>query len=117
MNSSECFFLIIKKPGTERREKLCHVLSKGAEAPALVVMESTGGYEHLVAKRLQENGTKLAVMNPYRTHTFGKILGQQAKTDVLDATMLAKFAEVINPTITPILTDEEFELKQLVLTY
>lgn len=83
--------------------------------PELVVMESTGGYERLVAKALQEQGIKLAVMNPWQTHNFAKSLGQRAKTDVIDAGILARFAEVVKPSVTPILSDEEFELKQLVL--
>lgn len=85
------------------------------EKPQLVVMESTGGYERLVAKALQDNEIKVSVMNPWQTHNFGKSLGQRAKTDVIDAGVLAKFAEVIKPVVTRILSDEEFELKQLVL--
>jgi transposase len=78
-------------------------------------MESTGGYERLVSKTLQSVGTKVAVMNPWQTSNFGKSLGLRAKTDVIDAGVLAKFAEVVNPSPTRILSDEEFELKQLVL--
>lgn len=85
------------------------------EGCELVVMESTGGYERLVAKSLQEKGIKLAVMNPWQTHNFSKSLGQRAKTDTIDAVMLAKFGEVIKPAATKVLTDEEFELKQMVL--
>jgi transposase len=87
----------------------------GSENPELVVMESTGGYERLVAKTLQSKGIKLAVMNPWQTHNFGKSLGLRAKTDVIDAGMLAKFAEVVKPQVTPVLTDQDFELKQLVI--
>ena len=54
-------------------------------------------------------------MNPWQTHNFSKSLGQRAKTDTLDAAMLAKYGEVIKPATTRVLTDEEFELKQLVL--
>lgn len=87
----------------------------GSDDCELVVMESTGGYERLVAKSLQEKGIKVAVMNPWQTHNFGKSLGQRAKTDTIDAVMLAKFGEVIKPLATKVLADEEFELKQLVL--
>ena len=94
-------------------EKLLERLSK--EVLELVVMESTGGYERLVAKALQEKEIKLAIMNPWQTCNFGKSLGLRAKTDTIDATVLAKFGEVVKPRATAVLTDEEFELKQLVL--
>lgn len=84
-------------------------------SPSLVVMEATGGYERLVAKALQTEGIKLAVMNPWQTHNFAKSLGKRAKTDAIDAKMLAKYGEVMKPTPTVVLSDRDHELKQLVL--
>jgi len=83
--------------------------------PELVVMESTGGYERLVSKALVGSGIRVAVMNPWQTHNFAKSLGLRAKTDVIDASMLAKFAEVVKPRASEIMSDQEFALKQLVL--
>jgi transposase len=83
--------------------------------PLLVVMEATGGYERLVSKALQAESIKLAVMNPWQTHNFAKSLGKRAKTDKIDAKMLAQYGEVINPTPTVVLNDREHEMKQLVL--
>lgn len=87
----------------------------GDSVPELVVMESTGGYERLVAKALQAQNIRLAVMNPWQTHNFAKSLGQRAKTDTIDAKMLAQFGQVVKPAATSVITDDEFELKQIVL--
>lgn len=87
----------------------------GKEKPSLAVMESTGGYERGVAKALQALEVKLAVMNPWQTSNFAKSLGLRAKTDKIDAGVLASFAEAVKPLETKISSDEEFELKQLVL--
>jgi transposase len=79
----------------------------------LVVMEATGGYERAVAKALQAAGVPVAVMNPWQTKNFAKSLGLRAKTDPLDADMLARYGEAVKPEATKILSEEEFELKQL----
>ncbi len=93
-------------------EKLLKRLS--GEAPSLVVMEATGGYERNVAKALQSKEISLAVMNPWQTKNFAKSLGKRAKTDKIDAEILSKFAEAVKPASTVVSSDEEFELKQLV---
>jgi len=85
------------------------------EKPELVVLESTGGYERLVSKTLFDNGIRVSVMNPWQTHNFAKSLGNRAKTDAIDASMLARFAEVLKPAPTKVLNDGEYELKQLVM--
>jgi transposase len=86
-----------------------------SEQPELVVMEATGGYERLISKSLQLSGIAVSVMNPWQTHNFAKSLGKRAKTDKIDAKMLAKYAEVINPSPTVVLSDKDYALKQLVL--
>jgi transposase len=85
------------------------------DKPELVVMEATGGYERLISKSLQSSGIKVSVMNPWQTHNFAKSLGKRAKTDKIDARMLAKYAEVINPSPTVVLSDKDYALRQLVL--
>ena len=68
-----------------------------ALAPELVVLESTGGLERAVARTLQEAGIPTAVVNPRQIRDFAKATGRLAKTDALDAEVLARFAEVIRP--------------------
>ena len=68
-----------------------------ALAPELVVLGSTGGLERAVARTLQEAGIPTAVVNPRQIRDFAKATGRLAKTDALDAEVLARFAEVIRP--------------------
>jgi transposase len=62
---------------------------------ALVVMEATGGYEAALACALQAAGLAVAVVNPKQARDFAKSLGKLAKTDRIDARMLAEFAAVL----------------------
>ena len=62
---------------------------------ALVVMESTGGYEIELACALQAAGLPVAVVNPRQARDFAKSMGRLAKTDAVDARMLAEFAAVL----------------------
>ena len=65
---------------------------------ALVVMESTGGYEKNVARYLAKEQISVAVMNPRQIRDFAKATGRLAKTDRIDAEIISLFAEKINPT-------------------
>jgi transposase len=65
--------------------------------PRLAVMEASGGYESLVAASLSEAGLPVAVVNPRQIRRFGEALGQLAKTDAIDARVIAHFAEVVRP--------------------
>ena len=65
-------------------------------APALVVLEATGGYEFEAACALQAAGLAVAVVNPRQARDFARAMGALAKTDHLDAKMLAEFARVLN---------------------
>ncbi len=64
---------------------------------AHVVMESTGGYEKLVAQCIAKENICVAVINPRQIRDFGKALGRLAKTDQLDAQVIASFAEKMQP--------------------
>lgn len=81
--------------------------------PALVVMEATGGYESLVAAALAEKGVPVAVVNPRQVRDFAKATGVLAKTDRLDARILARFAEAVRPQPRPLPTAEAKELQDL----
>jgi transposase len=65
--------------------------------PDLVVMEATGGYETAAAVALVVAGLSVAVVNPRQVRSFAKAMGKQAKTDKLDAEMIACFGERIRP--------------------
>jgi transposase len=66
-----------------------------ALAPELVVLEATGGYEFEAACALQAAGLAVAVVNPRQARDFARAMGALAKTDSLDARMLAGFARVL----------------------
>ena len=61
--------------------------------PALVVMEATGGYEMPLASALGAAGIPIAIVNPRQIRDFAKAIGKLAKTDVLNAQVLALFAQ------------------------
>lgn len=67
-----------------------------ALAPALVVLEATGGYEFEAACALQAAGLPVAVVNPRTARDFARAMGALAKTDALDARMLAAFARLLH---------------------
>ena len=75
-------------------ESLCSQLT--ALGPALVVLEATGGYEFEAACALQAAGLPTAVVNPRMARDFARAIGALAKTDALDAHMLAAFARVLH---------------------
>ena len=70
--------------------------------PSLIVLEATGGYERPVAAALATEGLPLVVANPRQVRDFAKATGQLAKTDRIDAAVLARFAERIQPTPRPL---------------
>src|SRR3990167_7070853 len=73
-----------------------------AAAPALIVLEATGGFEHTVVVALATAGLPVVVANPRQVHDFGKATGQLAKTDRIDAALLALFAERVRPAVRPL---------------
>lgn len=66
-------------------------------APELVVLEATGGFETVVAAGLAAAGLPLAVVNPRQIRDFARATGRLAKTDPLDAAVIAHFAEAVHP--------------------
>jgi transposase len=81
---------------------------------ALVVCEATGGYEHLVAAGLVEAGFALAVVNPRQVRQFARSLGRLAKTDTIDAAVIALFAERMQPEVRELPSQAQRELAALV---
>ncbi len=82
--------------------------------PVLVVLEATGGYEVPVAAALGSAGLPVAVVNPRQIRDFARATGQLAKTDILDARIIALFAEAVQPEARPLPTAQAQALGELV---
>ncbi len=80
----------------------------------LIVMEPTGGYETALLLGLQAAGLKVAVVNARRIREFARALGQLAKTDKLDAQVIAHYGAVIKPEPQEPLDRQSRTLKALV---
>jgi transposase len=79
----------------------------------LLVVEATGGYEMPLVGHLLAKGIPLAVVNPRQARDFAKATGQLAKTDAIDARVLAHFAEAVRPVPRPLPDVETQELHEL----
>ena len=82
--------------------------------PELIVMEATGGYELTLASTLQSEGFAVAVVNPRRIRDFARAAGQIAKTDTLDARIIARFAAMLQPMPTEQINENTQKLKAMV---
>jgi transposase len=85
-----------------------------AATPALIVLEATGGYESLVAADVAAADLAVAVVNPRQVRDFARALGLLAKTDAIDARVLALFAERVQPTPRTPPDEREVRLRALV---
>jgi transposase len=85
-----------------------------AIGPALIVLEATGGLEVPVAVALAAAGLAVAVVNPRQVRDFARATGRLAKTDRIDAAVLAHFADAIRPEVRPLPDDEARRLEALV---
>jgi len=83
------------------------------DKPALIVLEATGGYELLVVAALAAAALPVVVVNPRQVRDFARATGQLAKTDRIDADVLAFFAERVRPAVRPIADAEARELEAL----
>jgi len=80
----------------------------------LIVLEATGGYEIPVAASLYDAGFDVAVVNPRQVRDFARSVGQLAKTDSIDAQIIARFAQATNPQPKPVPSAEHLMLKELI---
>lgn len=85
-----------------------------AVKPELIVLEATGGIERAVVRALVAAELPIAVANPRQVRDFAKATGQLAKTDVLDAQVLARFAEAVRPVVRPVPDEIALELRALI---
>jgi transposase len=82
--------------------------------PTAVAVEATGGYETVVAASLAAAGLAVVVVNPAQVRGFARALGQRAKTDPIDARIIAHFVEATKPEIRPLADAETRMLADLV---
>jgi transposase len=85
------------------------------EEIALVVLEATGGLEQPAAAALALAGVPVAIVNPRQVRDFAKAVGRLAKTDRIDAAVLAHFAEAIRPEARPLANEQARELAAVLL--
>ena len=84
-----------------------------AFGPTLIVLEATGGYELLGVAALAAAALPVVVVNPRQVRDFAKATGQLAKTDRIDADVLARFADVVRPAVRAIPDADAHELDAL----
>lgn len=117
--AKQYFDLHILKTGQDRRMEnstggigKCVALCNKIKSE-LIVMEATGGYELTLAATLQAEGFAVAVVNPRRIRDFARAAGQIAKTDKLDARIIAQFAATMEPMPTEQINENTQKLKSL----
>ncbi len=83
-------------------------------APMTVALEATGGFESVVAASLCGAGLPVIVVNPAQVRAFAQALGKRAKTDPIDAAVIARFVEATKPQIRPLPDADTKHLAELV---
>jgi transposase len=107
--SGEAFAVAYDGAGLERLAQRLAALG-----PELVVLEATGGFEITAAAALAGAGLPLAVVNPAQVRAFARAVGRLAKTDRLDAGLIARFAERVRPVPRPVADEQARALAELV---
>jgi transposase len=82
-------------------------------ARVLVVVEASGGYERLLHERLSASGVAVAIVNPKRVRDYARAIGRLAKTDRVDAQVLARYGLSEEPRPTPCPDRDRAELREL----
>src|SRR5271156_1282335 len=94
---------------------LAELVSRLQRLPVvLVVLEATGGFEATVAAALAGIGLPLCIVNPRQIRDYARAMGRLAKTDTLDAEVIALFAERIRPEVRPLPEPERNHLAEIV---
>jgi transposase len=89
------------------------VRTLGDSAGCLVVMEASGGYERTAHRELLAQGVLAAIVNPKRVRDFARGMGLEAKTDRVDARLIARYGEVMRPAATPAPDPARIELREI----
>jgi transposase len=82
--------------------------------PQLITVEATGGYEQPLVQAMLKTGMPVSVVNPTRVRALAKAIGKLAKTDVIDARLIAEYAIKIRPATIPPKEESEIRLKALI---
>jgi transposase len=85
-----------------------------ALAPRLIAVEATGGFETIVAAAVAGAGLPLVVVNPAQVRHFAQAVGKRAKTDPIDAAVIAHFVEAVNPELRALPDEAQRLLAELV---
>jgi len=93
------------------REHLVVMLRE--QQPTLIVLEATGGLERLLVAELLAAALPVVVVNPRQVRDFAKATGRLAKTDALDARVLAAFGVAVKPALRPLPDETSIELAEL----
>ena len=100
-------------PNTSQgHQQLCKTLKN--HTIALIVLEATGGYERPIVAELLSESLPVVVVNPRQVRDFAKGMGQLAKTDPIDAGVLAQFAQIVQPSPKTHSTPQTVELTEMV---
>lgn len=81
--------------------------------PHVVVVEATGGYERGLVVALVAAGLPVALVNPKQARDFAKATGQLAKTDAIDARVLARLGDALDPEVRKLPSEKQLELQQI----
>jgi len=107
--SGEAFAVIRDGKGLEELvERVCRL------SPTLIAVEATGGFETIVAAAVAGAGLPLVVVNPAQVRHFAQALGKRAKTDPIDAAVIALFAEAVKPELRALPDEAQRLLAELV---
>lgn len=82
-------------------------------SPERIVLEATGGYERLAASELSLAGLPVVVVNPRQARDFAKAIGKLAKTDEIDAEVLARFGQAVRPELRPLPDETQHRLREI----
>jgi len=105
-------------PNTDRGHRdLIKDLEGTGSAIERIVVEATGGYERRLVTALGSRGLPVVVVNPRQVRDFAKATGQLAKTDKIDAHVLAAFGSRVKPDLRPLDTEEQEELRDFLLRH
>lgn len=96
----------------EGSRELAKILRR-KKKPTIVVMEATGGYEKMLLHQLEQSELQAAVVNPRRVRDFAKGIGVDAKTDPIDAEVISRYGQVVQPT--PVACKSDHEKKHAAL--
>ncbi len=100
---------------TSNTEKGCEALVRPLKElePDRIVLEATDGHERRAFQMLRSAGLPAVIVQPLSVREFARAMGKRAKTDAIDARMIAYFAEVRQPEVVPLLTEIQERIAEL----